>query len=407
MTVVRTPDGLLASLKPGGLGRFFSSAFLIFWLCGWAAGEFFAFWLLGNGLVALMSGAPLAPGRAPLPPGLTLAAGGFLLLWITLWTVGGVAAIAEVLRLLWGEDRLLVREARLRLERWRGPFRSSREFPRDAILRIFVAPRGGALALEAARERIVLSTLGTVSEREEAARALRTELALIDSERESAVLPKGWEEIVTPEGDRALVPDLGIRRKQALVLGVVTLLFAVIAVVLLRESWGFPALLPSVVLIALAMIGLGWGTAWLARGRMEWRVANGRLHLRRRFGGTVRDVFEAERLEVVVTTDSDGDEWCSLYAVRGPIETSPVQYRAPTAGTGRKRIAAAMNDPTVPLRLGAWLARAGNVPLADRTTKSAREKEVVVVREQLAASGRFGRFVVRLLDAAQKRGKQV
>jgi hypothetical protein len=65
-----------------------------------------------------------------------------------------------------------------------------------------------------------------------------------------------------------------------------------------------------------------------------------------------------------------------------------------------------MNDPTIPLRLGTWLARAGNVPLVDSSTREAREQELAMLREQLASSGRVGRFVVRLLDAAQKRGKR-
>lgn len=406
MATERTSDGLLARFRACGVGRFFSSGFLIFWLCGWAVGEAFALWLLGNGAVALMSGEPLSSGRAPLQPGPALLIGAFVLFWLALWTVGGVAAIAEVLRLLWGEDRLLVHEGKLRLERRRGPFRFAREFPRDVMARILVVPRGGALALETTRERNVLTTLGTRTEREEAARAFADELALSDSAPASATLPRGWEEVVTPEGDRALVPEGRLRRNQALVLGFLSFLFAAVAAVLLRDAWGAPALLPSVVLAAAGAIGLGWGTAWLARGRMEWRIANGRLQLRRRFGGTVRDVFEAERLELAVTTDSDGDEWCSLYAVRGPTEISPVPvgYRA---GAERKRIAAAMNDPTIPLRLGTWLSRVGSIPLTDRSTNAAREQELVMLREQLAASGPLGRFLTRLLDAAQKRSKQV
>ena len=406
MAIERTPDGLLARFKARGAGRFFSSAFLIFWLCGWAVGECFALWLLGNGVVALMSGEPLSRGQGPLQPGPALLAGAFILFWLALWTVGGVAAIAEVLRLLWGEDRLLVREAKLRLERRRGPFRFTREFPRDTIARILIVPRGGTLSLETARERILLTTLGTPAERVEAAGPLASELALSDAASELAALPRGWEEVVTPEGERALVPDARLRQNQAFVVGVLSLLLAAVAIVLLRESWGAPALLPSVALAAAGAIALGWGATWLARGRMEWRLANRRLQLRRRFGGIVQDVFEAERLELVATTDSDGDEWCTLYAVRGPAETTTVPGGLKTE-VERKRIAAAMNDPTVPTRLATWLARNGCVPLTDRTTRRAREQELVMLREQLAVSGPLGRFVMRLLDAAQKRSKQV
>lgn len=56
----------------------FRSAFLAVWLCGWLAGEVFA----GGALVA---------------PGTPLPVRGFLLLWLTFWTFGGLAALAAFL----------------------------------------------------------------------------------------------------------------------------------------------------------------------------------------------------------------------------------------------------------------------------------------------------------------------
>jgi hypothetical protein len=68
-----------------GLARYGSAAFLIFWLCGWAAGECFAIWALVKGST---------PGFAKL----------FLLVWLTFWTFGGFAAITQV-RLLLSKPR--------------------------------------------------------------------------------------------------------------------------------------------------------------------------------------------------------------------------------------------------------------------------------------------------------------
>src|SRR5215831_16294192 len=107
MAVERTIEGFRLTLKSQGAGRYASAAFLAFWLCGWAVGEAFALWMLIRGAWALLTGAPPDAGRAPLAVGPALIAGLFILMWLTLWTVGGIAAMSELLRLLWGEDRLV------------------------------------------------------------------------------------------------------------------------------------------------------------------------------------------------------------------------------------------------------------------------------------------------------------
>jgi len=113
MTLTRTPFGWEARFKRSGYGRWFDAAFLAVWLIFWAVGAGFALWLLGMGAWSLSLDMPLEPERAPLALGPALAAGAFLLVWTSLWTLGGVLAVAEFLRLTVGEDRIALTADRL------------------------------------------------------------------------------------------------------------------------------------------------------------------------------------------------------------------------------------------------------------------------------------------------------
>src|SRR5262245_32857685 len=104
MPLERTNEGRELRLASRGAGRFLSAGFLAFWLCGWAVGETLVLFILVKGAIALFTGQPPEPGRAPLEAGPALMTGAFLLVWVTFWTFGGYAAIAEFLRLVFGED---------------------------------------------------------------------------------------------------------------------------------------------------------------------------------------------------------------------------------------------------------------------------------------------------------------
>lgn len=395
-------------LKPSGVARFVSAAFLVFWLCGWAVGEGIALWVLAKGILALMNGTPFEEGRAPLELGPALAIGGFLLLWLSLWTLGGVAAIAHVLQLLWSEDRLIAHGGGLTVVRSRGPFRGRRELPRDMLRRIVLVPRCDALAAETTRERIELSRLGTHAEREETATALRSQLGLNEAafEAEAVTLPKGWEEVITPEGERAVAVSAATRRAQSRVVGVLALLVATIAFSIFQQAARELAMLPMGIIATLGAAGLVWAAVWLARGRMEWRIGNGYVTLRRRFGSTSEDLFEARRLELVISTDSDGDEWIHLEGLKGSLETPALGHWSQGHSKNRRRIASTMNEPTVPRLLGAWLARAANIPIEDRTSRENQEAEVKLSLDQLEKSGPLGRAAARFIGAAIDRGRK-
>jgi hypothetical protein len=390
----------MISLKSYGPLRFVAAGFLLFWLCGWLAGECFALWFLGNGLVALMSGTPFLSGTSPVQVGPAIAVGSFLLLWLALWTVGGIAAISEFLRLVAGEDRLAVEGGGLTVTHRRGPFHSRRELPRDTLQRLYLTPTRSTLAVDSARGTIELSRLGTLEQRDHAAKALRSELGLsdVDSSAVANALPKGWEEIITPEGERAVIPSQATRRVQARVAAVFAFLLGAGAVAVIPKTFLNPALIVGAIQLGLGAVALGYATAWLSRGRMEWRIGSGRVTLQRRFGSKVKDVFEAQRFELTIEKDSDGDTRFTLLAGSEPSGTTLLK--------NRRRVTSVGNNPSTARQLGAYLARAAGVPFEDRTTPEARQAEFQLIKEQLEKAGPVGRFAMQFLIKAQGRTRK-
>ena len=269
------------------------------------------------------------------------------------------------------------------MTRIRGPFRTTRRFERCAIRRILLAGRDDRLALQTARRRFELSRLGTHTERFLGAEALRAVLGLKESPAGSIAIPKGWEEIITPEGERALVIDRAARRIQAGVAGAGALLLAAVTFLVARESARRPDLVGAALALLAFTLGLVAGALWLARGRWEWRIGSGRLTLCRRFGATVRDVFEARRLVLGLSIDSDGDTWYALEALAAgsPPMPADIELVARVAGSpprlagitfrtsrsARRVVARRMNDASGVRDLASWLAHATGLEFEDRT----------------------------------------
>ena len=271
---------------------------------------------------------------------------------------------------------------RLVVTRIRGPFRTTRRFERDTIRRIVLAGRDDRLALQTGRRRVELSRLGTRAERFLGAEALRAVLQLHEPAGTTAI-PNGWEEIVTPEGARALVVNLAARRVRAGIAGAGALLLAAGTYAVARESAHHADLVAAALILLASTLGLAAGAVWLARGRWEWRIGRGRLTLCRRFGAALREVFEARRLVLEMTTDDDGDDWYALDALAGGHEPVPggIEVIARLAGSPptfagvtfrtsrcmRRTVARRMNDGSRIRDLAAWLAHATGLEFEDRT----------------------------------------
>jgi hypothetical protein len=159
------------------------------------------------------------------------------------------------------------------------------------------------------------------------------------------------------------------------------------------------------VIVTAFAVGLAWLTFWLALARSEWKIGSGRIILRQRFRGTVRDVFEADRLELTFSSDSDGDERFALMALKGANASigGAAFFTDPKC---RRLVDSSLRDAAGPRRLGAWLAQSSGIPFDDRTGAVARQADIAALTAQLNLSGPLGRFAAKLVTRASAKVKK-
>jgi len=395
MTIERTGEGLEARLRPRGFGRWFSAAFLLVWLCGWLAGECFAIWMLVLGVRSFLSGTPAPGSPAAMPIGVAAFAALFLLLWLSFWTLGGWAAGYHLLQIISSEDRILVRHDALVLHRRIGPFRSTRTVPRSEIAAIYSVARKNRIVAETAAGTIDLTMHAAGSEVAALVAALREALGT-GGGRDETFLPKDWREVIDDEGRTALVHLEDHRRTRGRIAWGLTILVAGLAVAAARGARADAGGLPAAYGLALLALALGWGAWRISSTRREWRIDPGRLVLRRRSARGVRELFEARSLEFVATTDSDDDRWYTLYAVAPGAPPTQVPPRIADLRL-RRKIARAMDDPSEPRRLGAWIAQRSGLRLDDRSPADMKAVSLTDLLGRLEASGCLGRWLAKRL----------
>jgi hypothetical protein len=337
--------GSTASLRPSGIARYFGAAFLLVWLGGWALGEAFALGFLFFIVRSVVSSAAGVPW--PIPGGEWIAGGAaglvflFLLIWLTLWTFGGVAAITELLRSLAGEDTVSVQMSGVELQRRAGPFRRTRTFDRAKIRRVRLRRHDQAVVMDTATGTEVVTKFGTHDERLAVTDWLRGRLLLPEASRvDPTAAPPGW--VMTVDGGMARLSQLEetTRRTAALIAWSIALLLG-----LIWFGSGMTLSPGSLIALALALLA-AYGAAWVTWSRREWRVRQGELTRHRRFLlWEWERSFRSAKLEVTLWTDSDNDDRFTLQVIDAQ---------------GKRDIASEINDAADLVDFARWLsARTG------------------------------------------------
>ncbi len=340
------------SLRPTGIGRYFVAAFLAMWLVGWVVGEVFAIAIAGA-IFSSVAGA--FPDRLPAWSADLVASSGlafallFLLVWLTFWTFGGIAALLHLMRSLVGEDVIGLTDSGFELVRRAGPFRRRYAFDRSAIRRLRLRPHDKAVVADTAKGPRVITTFGLPAERDEVAGWLSRHLGLSDADAEAGTPPATWE--VRTEGEAAYVRKIrpGARYTRSLISWLLVAGIAAASYVSLdAES---PARsIPALVLTLLVAAGAAMST-W---GRRELVVRYGELTFRSSFAiwGTER-AFRSARLELTHETDNDNDSHYKLNV---------------TDAAGRRTIHSQVHDSGEVVDLGHWLAGRTGFPLTPSET---------------------------------------
>jgi hypothetical protein len=301
----------------------------------------------------------------------------------------------ELLRLLFGRDRIRVTPDGLEVEQCCGLFRSREKVPPDEIRRFYRRPGGASLCVETARGTTELTRLGTVAERAELEQALNAEFQVSPQPDSQHALPTDWCELSSLECDPALVQEPAARRKQARVAWIVCGLVSVIAYFPVSAAQRQPALSGlALILVAFAAL-IGWGAVWLSIGRQEWRLENGRLVLQRRFGQKRTPQFEAVSLELVADNSGDSGPDYQLTVVAPGAPPRTVSH---SIGKHRRVIYNQTDDPTEPRKFGRWLSHRFHIPFEDQTTEEAKAQQREELKRQLAGSGRIGRAALHFIE---------
>jgi len=291
MQLEQTSAHLDARLQASGLGRLGSAGFLGIWLIFWAMGEVLVLWFVGVGAWSLLTGNPPRPDRTPLSAGVALPVGLFLLFWLALWTVGGLAAAHEFLRLLFGRDLILAESGALLVVHSYGLFRTRHQVTREHLHRFYQLPSKTALMIETRQGGMEVTRLGTADERGELAQLLNSLFGLRAEPGTEGTLPAGWCEGLSPEHSSVLMPDPKRRRRAAIAVWLVFGLFSSVTLYVIPAAVTQPTLWAIGLMLSVVAATTGWGGLGLTLGRNEWKLDRSRLVLQRRFGTNCRPVF--------------------------------------------------------------------------------------------------------------------
>jgi hypothetical protein len=327
------PVGEEIVLRPTGSLRLFAAAFLAFWLCGWALGEAVALvLLLGPLAVPLVEAArelfPGLVGRVPVGPAtLPLPVYAFLVPWLAAWTWGGLSAAWELLRILAGSDRYVLRPGSVAYRRCAGPLGRTRELRAGAVEAIAHRPRKSVLLAVVGGKEVPLSAGVPPEAGRWLAGRLREALGLEDPAARTTgqpapgvtpPVPPGWRATPRPEGGVVLDAPPERSRKTVGCASLVALVVTAGAGVLVAAAARRGAAggtFRAAVLVTVVALAVDALCLWAAFARDAWALAKGHVERVRRFGpwSGRRDVRNGT-LVVSLSTDDDHDDWFTLEA---------------------------------------------------------------------------------------------
>jgi hypothetical protein len=341
--------GSSASFRPAGIGRYFGAVFLVIWLGGWALGEIFALGfliLLVRSVVGSVTAMPWPiPGGEWIDGGATGFVFLFLLVWVTLWTFGGIAAITELLRSLAGEDLVSVQSSGVELARRAGPFRRVRTFERAHIRRIRLRRHDKAVVMDTSSGTELVTKFGKPDDRRAMVEWLRSRLSLPEHETrvDPVAAPPGWTMSVEGGTTHLTRTDPQARRTASLIM------WAIVAFMGLIWFGGSAGSSTGSVIAAALTLLVTFGAAWVTWSRREWRVRHGELTAHTGFLMWQRQrSFRSGQLEVATSNDSDNDAHYTLNVIDSQ---------------DRRTIASEMNDEADIVDLGQWLSARTGFPL--------------------------------------------
>jgi len=262
------------------------------------------------------------------------------------------------------------------------------------VLRFYRPCSGSALKIETPEGGKEITRLGNVADLEALELALNAVFQRPATPSEAGLLPDDWRELTTPEGSTVVTADPATRRKQAWFVGIVFLLFAIVAFFLFDGLRTRPNLLHLLAIILLPTIALGWLTTVLFRARNEWKIERGSLVLQRRSGMMVTPKFTAIALKLTESSDGDGDTSFRLIAVAAGAPTDLASQRKRKF---ERFIYASQADPVDARKFGIWLAQRNCLKFTDHTTPEATARDVAQLLDALAGTGRFGNWAARQL----------
>jgi len=410
MDISENFEGSQVTIKAQGAARYFGAAFLGIWLCGWLVGEVVALSFLFVIAWYLTTG-ELLIHKTTLPQGPGLyAIGGFLLVWGTFWTIGGLGALREFGRLLWGSETILLRPDSIRITHKAFPFSKSREVG-IAELRGFsrgTRKRKG-LILELAKGRADLSLLGSEEEKLELETLLRRRYSSVlglpkpsgsktqEPSAGEARLPAEWVLEALPEGNKGLVRNPAIRRKQVMALWIAAAVFDLLCAFLVYKALKSLPLAPLALMVATAGMACTVGAVRMGRGRPEWVVGRGVLRLQRRSGAELKTLFQGARIELD-TSEGESTTWTNLYAVADGAREQPPYDRGQ-----RKEIATKSTGADELRHFGHYLAQQTGLPFIDRTDPGRKGADLLALKERLEKGGSLARWVAGKIKTPEKR----